>query len=185
MIALSLEVEGMAAAQAVLDAAAKLGSNIGGAELLGKPRLDRPGMTNADVEDFLRQGGRDFCKPTKALEGEIGRLMERRFAKELARVQARNKKQKKPVKMTKGQATAVCGIAVKAALQHWMKWAADNIDAGRTADGGQADKVDPIYAARRQKKYNVPTDAVGKATGELYENLTDKGAIRVLKHATK
>lgn len=177
---LNLEAKGLTAAQAVIDAAQKLGANLGGVELRGKSRL-KGDLNNAEVEEYLREGGRDFVTPDAACKAEIGEIIETTFKKELARVQARNVKQNKPKKLTKGQATAVCGIALKKAMEYWMEWSTENIEKQRLADGGTPDKVGGKYAKYRQKKYGVPTNIVGKATSELLENLIDTKSIKVIR----
>ncbi|MCK4306509.1 MAG: hypothetical protein KAY24_19865 [Candidatus Eisenbacteria sp.] len=177
---LNLEAKGMTAAQAVVDAAQKLGSRLGGVELRGKSRPEGS-LTNADVEKYLRKGGRDFVTPDAACEAKIGEIIETIFGKELKRVQARNIKKKKPKKLTKGQASAVCGIALKKAMEYWMEWSTTNIENKRLADGGIPKRVTEAYARYRLKKYGVPEDIVGKATGELLENLVDTDSINLIR----
>lgn len=177
---LNLEAKGMAAAQAVIDAAQKLGANLGGVELRGKSRL-KGDLNNAEVEEYLRKGGRDFITPNAACEAKLGEIIETTFEKELKRVQARNIKQNKPKKLTKGQASAVCGIALRNAMKYWMEWSTANIEEQRLAGGGIPDKVKKAYAKYRLKKDGVSKDIVGKATGQLLENFIDTDSINLIR----
>lgn len=175
MIIVDLKAQGLKKAQNVIKYAQKLGSVLGGVSLRGNKRGEgNDKLDNAQVEEYLRKGGRDFTTPNKQVLDGIGDVVAKEFGTALHKAAKRKSVMGDPKK----QATAAAGVSLRRAMEYWMQWVDDNMDNQRAAKGGLP-KVDEEYAKRRLRKYGVPETIVGKATGQLLDNYADRRAIKL------
>jgi len=167
--------------QQILKAAAKMGASIGGVELRGKKRKDGP-LTNDVVEEYIREQGLDFTTPNQVLLDKIGLKMAVTFDKVITKMVKRMKptKMSQVLHLQQKRANAAVSMALRDGMRLWMEFASKNLDS-QTAATGSLKALNKAYTEWRFNKYGVPKDVKGKATGQLLENLADKGAIRLTK----
>ncbi len=165
---IDIEAEGMKEAMALLKVLNKIGASIKAVELHGKRRIEGSDNDNADVLDYLSKGGRDFISSDDAMAADAGRAFMREARKRIG--------QHGGIKGVKGLANAekvareITMVGFYAAMDEVKRHIRTRIDTGKTADGGSPDDLSKAYATYKQNKHGF-TKPIGKATGQVYDNL--------------
>jgi hypothetical protein len=160
-IMIQMDAIGLDKALAQLKALGGFIGMVKGAEFYGRTRRDS-GKNNADVLDWLTEGGRDIQK--------MGSKEMDRAAKALAK-EAERRLQHLPTGISQKRAVEILAAAYRDAGKEILEILTERIKKEITSDGNQAKKVTPEYAAERRRKYGVPDSAVFKATGQLLDNV--------------
>lgn len=150
----------------MLQACQAISSRFKNATLAAKGRAD--GGSNANVADGLRGQGRNFFETQ-----ETANAAAEAFARTTEIVAAK-------AKANPTQSDALIGQVWIAAMAAAADAAAKNINDGNFEGGGSSSLSD-AYAARKQKDHGF-TYPIGKATGDLLNNLSSHvGNIRLHK----
>jgi hypothetical protein len=185
----SMSNGGDTAAILQMQALSQLASSFQGGYLEGRKREDGK-LTNADVVEYLAEGGRDISA-TDEDSDDGARLMRDRYEERLLVLSQKKVPLKKGASGIKG---AVSGLTenkmndsaaasgIRAAIKLVQSRLAERVEAGVDREG-QRKPVTPAYATWRQGKYNVAIGEILKASGQLLNNLK-AGRIVLSKGAT-
>lgn len=163
----ALSVKGLPAAKKLLKTAEKLGSAIKGAQLNAKSRGDSA-KTNAEILEYLAEGGRDFVTPDSETLRKIEETIAGHLEEGLERIKRGNLK-----KSEKAAATEIAAKAFKEGATVWNDKISQNISDGKTADG-QVEELSEEYARQKQRRYGF-TKPIGVATGQVRDNVAPGG----------
>ncbi len=173
----------------------QFGTGITGASMKARTREENGSLDNADVINYLAEGGRDI----RFNESERNRMTDiftLEVRKKLAAIIKRNNriskqliKQKAGFKYKRPIAKPI--LAQKAAklasvigLRKAMAWGKETLTmrvmTQDTTEDGAAKEVTAKYAKQRANKYSLPDDTslVFKASGQLIDNLS-RGSIKI------
>jgi hypothetical protein len=166
---LDLKMSGDKRAMKLMKYMQKLGSTVKGAEYRGRKRSgehDQKGLNNAQVIEYLKDGGRDIDKfnsdEADKIVGEYALEIERRMQR------ITEGKNDITVAQVFADEAAAYRKAVKAALEMYQA----RIEAGKDADGNTK-PVTKEYAKWRANTFGVPNDTslLFKASGQLLSDV--------------
>jgi hypothetical protein len=149
----------------MMRAAAAISSRFRNATLAGKGRADKG--NNATVAEGLRDQGRNFFETQETADAAA-----KAFARTLEIVAMKAKRQ--PT-----QSDALIGQVWIAAMKAASARAVENINSGTWEGPGKAN-LTKKYADRKQRDHGFQYP-IGKATGDLLNNLAAAGTIRLHK----
>lgn len=208
MFSIDMHAYGLGGIQAILKELAKTGGQYSGAELRGLPRSDE-GINNAVVIEKLNRSGRAFDEITTTEAEQISKVAAEKYeeliSRALKRAQAQAKKAARAAARSSGiGGRALSGIGntasssvssfarnekwsrqtsaavLREAMREYMRIVANHINT-QTAPGG----LKPLSESyRKQKLYQYGFETIGKATGQLIENLdiaTAEKGIRLIR----
>jgi len=163
----------MVGAQAVMKELEKLCSAFQGVELPGHSR-EEGSLNNADIIDYLAEGGRDITSNDEDVE-----LAALAFVAEAEPFLQRAAQSQTPP--SAGKASSVSGKAWRAAGLVVLFKMRDRVEAGQNSDGSSK-PVSERYAEWRLKKHSIPKHVIFKATGQLLTNLSGgKAALKLIR----
>lgn len=205
-LSIDLEVD-LGPAQGIMEFLKELGYTKTGIELRDKGRKDGA-KDNVDIiEEFEGPtrveggktfGGRDFFARNKAMDDHIRNVYEREIEKAIRRYEkdsgARRgmsgtiKQQSKLKALSKEKweekgrnlANNAHKKGLKEALLYWMELVVSRIEQQKTADGDAPRELGKGYRAFKKKKFGFE-EPIGKASGQLLDNLSSTGSIRYTK----
>ena len=158
MLEISIKEQGMKEAQNIMKRLQKMGAKSYGIALLDTPREDG-GPKNSEIIEWLSKQNRDFF----SLGNDEGKILQTMADEMVKRLSTRHERSKAPM-----SANAVMNTGLKNAMKNHIKQnVLKRFDAQKTATGGQPKPVSEEYAWWRQKKFGVPDDQVGRASGDL------------------
>lgn len=176
-----LKAEGLEGMEQLLKVISKIGQvGVSGVEFHGTQRKDGSGDNNAQVIQWLKDGGRDYVTPDNRTLVEIAEIFAARAQDDLSQTDAFLSTFKGVHKDPDRLATQIAAKAFIEAMDFWRLQILEMLNTNRTVDG-TAKPVTEEYAAQRQKDYGVSPDVVGRATGDLLANFADKKAIKLKK----
>ncbi len=156
-----------------------------GAIFKGRQRVERPGLTNADIIEFQAEKGRDI-QPNQDDANDAGSVFQIKLNERLIQLSKPFKSGKRKGQIRGGKQTQINRIASRNALRAAMVFIqarmVERITSQMGSDGKPLDEVGKEYAKKRQEKYGVPTSAVLKATGQLLNNI-ENGSIQFVNKA--
>jgi hypothetical protein len=163
MLSMKITSEGDDRFAALLKQIEKLSTRFHGVRLIGK-RQD--GVDSDDIIESLIERNRDFFSPDDAVAEDVASAAAEELEKRLAA--AASEKRPNPTD------NALAAAMLKAAMMAYMKAVVERIESQRTASGAAPQKLTPAYAAYKEKTFGFITP-IGKASGQLLENLTPGG----------
>jgi hypothetical protein len=174
---LDMKVTGLKSARRMMAFMAFLGAEYRGIEKVGKTRSSMFGYgitTNADVQEFLAEGGRDLGPAEDDAENAAQAYVDT-VMKHLTFM----KKGKVNVPAAERQAQAK---ALRAAAMAVSKIMVNRIEKSEDMDG-PADEVTEEYAKARARKFSMSDDQsqAFKASGQLLADYAGRGGLRLVK----
>lgn len=203
MFKISAEVEGL---DSVFELLGELNALIGdygitGAELKSVARKDGHGESNAQIGDWLAEGGRDFFSATTADTDQIAKtvasVIEQRTQALANRMSKRSRKignmnwtsaltQKSASAIRTDWARATGAAALRAGMREWMAAVDQRMTSQETSTGGGPSKLSERYAAYKARRFGFVIP-IGVASGQLRDNFGPSiasGGIRILTRRT-
>jgi hypothetical protein len=175
-VRIDFKTKGLKKARNIMLALGKMGAAYRAIEMHGKQRQGEGERgTNADVKDYLAEGGRDLGpNEDDAHKAAVAYVAQ---AEKFLRLQQDVKKP--PSAQAANQASAKAFTNAARVVQRIL---ADRVDKSEDQDG-TAEKVTAPYAKARAAEYGIPDDQsqVFKASGQLLANLQGTGGLKLKK----
>jgi len=188
---ISVEVEGIEEAQAMLKTLETYGNTINAAEVLGHKRESDTGasrdINNAEILEWLADDGRNFYELDDAEMAKIDRKFVAMLSKGLERwTHLTTKGTQRSMMRTLGRglksgnlggalldqaakaARQIMGSSLRATCKLYLKIISENVENGRWL--GHRGDLTKEYADYKQKKYGF-THPIGVASGQLRANI--------------
>ncbi len=154
-----MTMKGDKEAKRMLETVARISTWYKNATMLGHGRDD--GENNANIAQYLRDQGRNFFETQSTADAAA-----KAFAKKTEIVAVKAKRI-----VSEGGRRNLAGQVWTAAMEAALAAAEKNIKEGNFEGGGKH-SLTPDYAARKQKDHGF-TMPIGKATGQLLNNLSE------------
>jgi hypothetical protein len=151
------------------------GADIKGVVFASHGRKEDPSVTNSQVLEWLRDGGRDFKTITDDEVKEIEDAFIHEVERRMERLGTRD------IKSIKNTMNSILVSGLKASLMKIISIIHTRIERGTVAGGASVKQLSEEYSKVKQRKHGF-TKPIGKATGQLLENLSqDVKNIKVIK----
>jgi hypothetical protein len=167
---IQVEVTGLENSMAMLQTLEKIAKVKRSADLNAKQRIEE-GDNNAEILEYLADGGRDFVTPSKKSLDEMDKSALAEIEKSLAtfKVTTTGGRITSKSALSQQQAKAVLSKALVAAAQDWMREITRRINESDWIGDGDR-QLSEEYEKAKKKKHGFAYP-IGKATGQLLANV--------------